>query len=233
MAKTKLTKVEKAKRRKRAARQIKGFLFTLFAAVGVFSIIFLIVGRVTNSVGEDADKDAYANLIAPLVALDPVPFEGTENANINVLTESAIWAVYANEDTEKYKRTESDQLLLPLVDIDRYFTKMYGRDVDMIRRKDFSVVDIEYLFDKATDCYILPVTGQVGNYRPVVTDISTSGGTKVLTVAYVRNHDAWSSTSANTEDLTEDEVVKYMEYILMKSDDSWHIYAVRTPKLNG
>ena len=226
MAKVQLTKAQKAKRRRRIIRQIRGAVFVVLALIGIGTIVSLAVKGIRAAVRHEDEKEVYTELIAPLVAEDPVPFESIDKANISMLTESSIWATYDGEDTSKYSTDSEGRLLIPISDISRYFKKMYGSTVEMIKRKSFSLLSLTYEYDIGTDTFALPVTNFTGAYAARVTDVATSGGTKVLTVAYLK-----PGTKVDLDQpLDPDSVVKYMDYILMKDGGDWYIYSVQYHK---
>jgi len=229
MAKVKYTKTQKAKLRRRRSRQIKGALFLILACIGAFSIVHFIVGKVRTSSNDDEEKLELARIIAPLVALDPVPFESVDKAKAEVLEEASIWAVIYNEDTSKYARNENDQLLIPAVDVDRYFKRIFGSGT-LPDHQTFSDGDLVFEFDAEADSYILPITSLSGSYYPRITGIDTSGSTKVLTVEYVTSS-AESVISVPGED-DGYKVVKTMEYVLLKEGSDYHIYSIRYARGN-
>ena len=228
MAKAPLTKAQKAKRRRYRGRQLRGAVLLLLAAVGVFHIGSSLVGLVRTAVSDEGDRESYAALIAPLVSLDPVPFESIDKANPAMLLQSSIWAAVRGEDTANYARTETDQLLVPFVDVQRYFTRMYGSEVSPAR-ETFTDGDLTFEYVADSDAFALPITGQVGSYTPQVTEMKNSGSTKVLTVAYME-YESSSLVVDPTSNQDEQSVVKYMEYVLLREGSDYHIYTVRYPE---
>ncbi len=226
MAKVQLTKAQKAKRRRRIIRQIRGAIFVVLALIGIGTIVSLTVRGIRSALSHDDEKEVFTSLVAPLVAEDPVPFESIDKANVSMLTESAIWATFDGEDTSKYSSDSEGRLQIPIVDISRYFKKMYGSSVEMIRRKSFSLLNLTYEYDSDTDTYAIPAVNFTGAYAARVTDVATTGGTKVLKVAYLKP----GSKIDMSQPLDPESVVKYMDYILMKDGSDWYIYSVQYHK---
>ena len=225
MARVKHTKAEKAKIRRRRARQFRGAVFLLLAFVGVISIISVAVGQIRKLTNDDAQKAEFAKIIAPLVALDPAPFEGTEKAKAELLEEASIRAVISNENISKYVRTSEGQILIPVLDVDRYFTKLFGSG-SLPRHATFTDGDITFEYDSESKCYIVTFTNLSGTYYPRISKIDSSGSTRTLTVDYLSYAD-----QGNVIGVTGDEggqrVIKTMEYILLKESGEYHIYSVR------
>ena len=226
MAKVKDPQVAKSKqmRAKRRRRKAFGLIFTCFALLGVASVIYLCVDFIhTRFFDDTAQKQDYQAMIAPLVALDPSEFSSLDEADEDLLLEAAIWAALTYEDTTKYSRNEQDELILPSVDVERYLSQMYGPDYK-IQHHSFFDLDIEFVYDANLSAYIIPITSQGGSYTPLVEEITTSGNTRILKVAYMQG----STSAADVVlDPNAQTVVKTMEYILLKNGGNYYIYAVR------
>ncbi len=226
MAKMKdaVTAKERRNRARRFRRQTLGFVFALLALVGAGAIVYGAITYVHGAFFDDTeDKQNYQQVIAPLVAMDPAPFDSIDAANQDMLLEAAIWATLNNEDTSKYDRNEFDAILLPSVEVERYLSRMYGPSY-IVEHHSFFDLDIEFVFDAALSAYIIPITSQSGSYMPRVESIESSGSTRILTVAYMQysteSIDIVTDSSAMT-------VSKYMEYVMLRESGGYYIYAVR------
>ncbi|MBR0451656.1 MAG: hypothetical protein IJI78_06660 [Oscillospiraceae bacterium] len=217
--------LQRVKRRKRRARQIRGFIFLLFAVIGVISVVTLAARAINSKLNPADDVDAYTQLISPLVGLNPVPFESVDEADNNILVESAIWAVLQREDTEKYTKNEYDQMMIPSVEVDRYFSKMYGED-NLREHANVVDADLTFVYDTETDTYIIPITSLIGNSIPQITNIERDGKKRILTVAYMQyDQSIILDPAANTEDKLI--FVKNMTYVIERDGEEYHIVAVR------
>ena len=217
--------LQRVKRRKRRARQLRGFLFLLFAVIGVISVISVAVRAITSRLNPADDVDAYTQLISPLVGLNPVPFESVEEADSNILVESAIWAVLQREDVEKYSKNEYEQMMIPTVEVDRYFTKMYGEE-SLPEHGNVVDADLVFVYDQETDTYIIPITSLIGNSIPQITNIESDGKQRILTVAYMQyDQSIVIDPAANNEDNLV--FVKNMIYVIERDGDEYHIVSVR------
>lgn len=225
MAKKRLTKEEIVKRNKRIRRKLRGLIFVFFALVGVCTVAYLGVRGIAALLDDTKEREAYAAEYTTLVALDPMPFDLNTSAPEEVLMEAAIWAVINNENLDKYPRTAAGALLLPAVDVGIYASRMFG-SAYTIEHKTFTGIDLEYVYDITTNMYTMPLTGFSSSFFPEVSAITTSGSTRVLTVAYYL-------TSSLTGFGESDEPYKYMEYVLLKEDGEYRLVAVRDPQLDG
>lgn len=219
-------KRERMKKRKRRRRQAVGLLTMLLSLVGVATIVVLCVRGFSNYFKEDDNLSQYETLIAPLVALDPAPFASIDKGDETTLLEAAIWAALTYEDTSKYSRNEYDAIILPSVDVDKYITSMYGTTYK-ITHKTFHDLDLEYTYDSASKSYTIPVTSQSGSYIPRVEEVSSSGNTKVLKVAYLQSSGSSADMITTGSDIQE--VSKYMEYVMLKNSNGYYLYAIRYP----
>ena len=218
----KLTKQERRHLLQRRRRQIIGAVFLFLAVIGALSIVNFAVSSFTAANDDTEIKQDYQKLLAPLVALDPAPFESLDDADQGVLLESAIWAALEYEDQSKYERNEAGSLLLPTPDIERYYSAMFGSHE--LVHGTFTDADLEYVYLEDTGCYVIPITSQGGSYSPVIEDISQSGKTRVLTVAYTLGS---SSAAELIENPSAVVVSKRMEYVMTREGKSYHISAIR------
>jgi len=129
MAKTKDPAAAKVRhdRIRRLKRQTLGFVFALLAVIGAGTILLTAGKFVHKTFFDDSEeKQNYKEMVAPLVSMDPAPFDSLQDADTDMLLEAGIWAVLQYEDMAKYERDEYDAIILPTVDVERYLSRMYG-----------------------------------------------------------------------------------------------------------
>ena len=215
-------KVNNVARRRRRRRQLLGAVVLCLSLLGIATIVTWSIHGVKSIITKENTQDDYRSLIAPLVSLDPVPFSDIENAKKDTLLESAVWAAISFENSDEFSRDNEGRMMVPSVDVDRYLKKMYGNSINI---EHHSFVDFDLTFDYLSDSksYVIPITSQSGSYFPRIDNEETSGNTKILTVAYMQ----YTGTAAEiVMDSSTQKVSKYMNYILIRENDSYHIYAV-------
>ena len=154
-----------------------------------------------------------------------MPFEGIENINDLTLREAAVWGcVYSIQETQgsfdNYNTDpDTDQLLIPSVDVDAYLAKLVGPNFKMTH-KTFEMEDMTIEFDESTQCYKIPVTGSVGSYRATVTRLFKKDGTLHVTVGYIPTQNSEDSILTAAAD---DTPVKYMDYLFTRQSGSWYL----------
>lgn len=223
MAQTKLTKKERQKLAQRRRRQLSGLLFICLALIGAGTIVALAARYIGSLLDDSETKQDYQRLIAPLVAMDPAPFASLEEANPDMLLESAIWAALDYEDTSKYERNEAGSIMLPTEDVERYYSAMYGPS-QTLEHRSFADLDIEFLYISESSCYVIPITSQSGSFIPRVESIGGSGAERVLRVAYMQGSTSAAEVVADSSAQT---VVKYMEFVMKRDKGGYYIGAVR------
>ena len=181
-------------------------------------------GRVAKLFDDTAQKQEYEDKLEGLVLFDPVPFEGIENIDDLTLREAAVWGcVYSIQETQGgfdgYNTDpDTEQLLIPSVDVDAYLAKLVGPSFRMTH-KTFEMEDMTIEFDDTTQCYKIPVTGSVGSYRATVTKLFKKDGLLHVTVGYIPNQNATDSILTTTSDTP----VKYMDYLFSRQSGSWYL----------
>ena len=132
--------------------------------IGVLTVLHAGVNAVAKLFDDTAQKQEYEDKLEGLVLFDPVPFEGIENIDDLTLREAAVWGcVYSIQETQGgfdgYNTDpDTEQLLIPSVDVDAYLAKLVGPSFRMTH-KTFEMEDMTIEFDDTTQCYKIPVTG--------------------------------------------------------------------------
>lgn len=222
--KTYMTPEEHARLHRRRARQALGLLMAVLVLVGAVTVVRAGVRTVANLFDDTQQRQEYEDKLEGLVLFDPVPFDGIENIDDLTLREAAVWGcVYSIQETQggfdNYNTDpDTEQLLLPSVDVDAYLAKLVGPSFKMTH-KSFEMDDMTVEFDETTQCYKIPVTGSVGTYRATVTRLFKKDGLLHVTVGYIPTQSADDSIlNAASETPT-----KYMDYLFSRQSGSWYL----------
>ena len=223
--KTTMTPEEHARLHRGRGRQALGLLIMVLVLIGAATVLRGGVKAVAKLFDDTAQRQEYEDKLEGLVLFDPVPFEGIENINDLTLREAAVWGcVYSIQETQgsfDHYNTDpdTDQLLIPSVDVDAYLAKLVGPSFKMTH-KTFEMEDMTIEFDESTQCYKIPVTGSVGSYRATVTRLFKKGGTIHVTVGYIPTQ---NSVDCILTAATDDTPVKYMDYLFTRQSGSWYL----------
>ncbi len=170
-------------------------------ACGFITVLRAGVGLVANLFDDTAQKQEYEDKLEGLVLFDPMPFDGIENINDLTLREAAVWGcVYSIQETQggfdNYNTDpETEQLLLPSVEVDAYLAKLLGPGFKLTHRS-FDMEDMTVEFDETTQCYKIPITGTVGYYRATVVKLFKRSGKLHVTVGYIPTASAVMTASS-------------------------------------
>ena len=224
MTKHYITPEEHARLQRRRGRQALGLLITLLVLVGFVTVLRAGVGLVANLFDDTAQKQEYEDKLEGLVLFDPMPFDGIENIDDLTLREAAVWGcIYNIQETQggfdNYNTDpDTEQLLLPSVEVDAYLARMVGPSFKLTHRS-FEMEDMTIEFDESSQCYKIPVTGTVGYYRAVVTKLFKRSGQLHVTVGYIPT----SSTDDSIINQSSDTPTKYMDYLFQRQSGSWYL----------
>ena len=224
MTKHYITPEEHARLQRRRGRQALGLLITILVLVGFVTVLRAGVGLVANLFDDTAQKQEYEDKLEGLVLFDPMPFDGIENIDDLTLREAAVWGcIYNIQETQggfdNYNTDpDTEQLLLPSLDVDAYLAKLLGPGFKLTHRS-FEMEDMTIEFDDATQCYKIPVTGTVGYYRAVVTKLFKHSGKLHVTVGYIPT----TSTDDSIINVSSDTPTKYMDYLFERQSGSWYL----------
>ena len=219
-----ITPEEHARVQRRRGRQALGLLVAILVIVGFVTVLRAGVGAVANLFDDTAQKQEYEDKLEGLVLFDPMPFDGIENIDDLTLREAAVWGcIYNIQETQggfdNYNTDpDTEQLLLPSVDVDAYLAKLVGPSFKLTH-KSFEMDDMTVAFDETTQCYKIPVTGSVGTFRATVTRLFKKDGLLHVTVGYIptqSSDDSILNTSSDTP-------TKYMDYLFSRQSGSWYL----------
>ena len=224
MTKHYITPEEHARLQRRRGRQALGLLIAILVLVGFVTVLRAGIGLVANLFDDTAQKQEYEDRLEGLVLFDPMPFEGIENIDDLTLREAAVWGcIYNIQETQgnldNYNTDpDTEQLLLPSVEVDAYLAKLVGPGFKLTHRS-FEMEDMTIEFDESTQCYKIPVTGTVGSYRAVVTKLFKRSGQLHVTVGYIPT----TSTDDSIINQSSDTPTKYMDYLFERQSGSWYL----------
>lgn len=219
-----ITPEEHALAHRRRARQLLGLAVALLALIGAISVLRSGVVLVAKLFDDTEQRQEYENRLEGLVLFDPLPFDGVENLDDLTLREAAIWGcLYQIQETqggfEHYATdAETDQLLLPSVDVDAYLAKLLGSGFKLTHRS-FEMDGMTIEFDETRQSYMIPITGSVGYYRASVTKLFKQSGKLHVTVGYI----PITSTDDSIISSTIDTPTKYMDYLFERQNGSWYL----------
>ena len=236
MAKTLVTREQRAKKRKRIRRKTIGLVFLLFALIGVGFIISVIIGSVNVALDDSDEKLEYEKLYSVFVSMDPADFSSIQNADPKKLKEAAILTTMEMENVYKYESDEFGYTYIPTTDIDRYTIKLFGPGIQLENAtfgqqgliapggdgKDYT----GFIYIPEREAYLVPPTSRAGGYYPKVESITRRGNTKTLLIAYMQNPETPSSMNNSAEPI----VVKYREYVLLKDGSEFYLYSIKIPE---
>ena len=221
--KTYVTPEEHARIHRRRRRQALGLAMAVLLVIGIFTVLAAGVRLVAGLFDNTEEMQEYEDKLEGLVLFDPLPFDGIENIDDLTLREAAVWGcIYHIQETQggfdNYAHDPvTEQLLLPAVEVDAYLARLLGPSFRLTHRS-FEMDDMTIAFDETTQCYSIPVTGDVGYYRAKVTALFKQEGRLHVTVGYI--------PLGGTGDLIatqSDTPTKYMDYLFERTGGSWYL----------
>jgi len=220
------TPIEHRNRRKRKHRWAfpLGLAIILLAAVGTATLVFFAADAVKNFTGKGELKEEYTKFLTQVVRNDPPYFDDIQDADQTYLLDVAIWAFLADEGLSKktYKYSETDPIgyIVPVTDIAFFYKKLFGSEYepqyDTVVGQGYT-----FIYDKAKESYIIPLTGIDPIFIPRVDTIEKQGDSIILTVSCL-TADKWK-LNKNGE-YTPPQANKYLKITLRQPDDGTGYY---------
>lgn len=235
---------EHERNRRRRGRQLLGVVLCLLILIGAANVVFACV-RGVAALFDDSDKKlAYEQKLQALVMMDPLPFADLTQADPTQLKEYAIWTVVFNAQRspgglDAYERDpDTGSAILPAVEVDAALTALLGPDYNSLldpTGKDESrqithgsfEADMNFYYDEEKQGYLVPVTGQMGQYTPQVERLQKKDGRLRVTVGYIPTPvltGDYSMSSSTTP-------TKYMDYVFEKAGKEWYLRALEASEM--
>lgn len=215
-------KEEQTRNSRRLARQILGAVALLLAFIGLLTVVGWGVSGVRTLLDDTELRNEYADDLYGMVMLDPVTFDDVSTVDPSVFKQAAIWGtVYqAQKDglgLEQYERdADTGSVMLPKLEIDTYIANLLGADyAQTVPAGSFETPEFIYQYNEEKQCYLVPVTGSVAQYTPLVEKIKTSGRQRIVTVGYVPT--AFNNDNGELSLTAPTEPTKYMDYVFTRN----------------
>ncbi len=205
--------------KKRKRRIATGAVMCVLMLIGLGTIIAGGVSVVAKIFDNTEEKEKYNAMLSTLVVSDPLPFESVDQADQDWLLSCSVWAAVMNENMEQFEKNDFGETYLPAVDVDKYFTRVFGTQYTLAHRS-FADQEFEFQYDEAKQAYIVPVTSFPTGFTPKVEKIKTGGGEKIVTVGYISPTTSWTDTSDGA-------ISKYVDYIFQKQGQNYCLVAIR------
>lgn len=215
---------------KKVAVSLLGLSVMFFSVIGITVTLKRISLNVVRLINHSAEKEKFERYILPVLMFDPVPFDDVKTADEFSILRSAIWAAFLNNGKEKYLNQEYNSFIIPTSDVDVNLVMLYGSDIKIKHQTFGDGFMNNYIYDKNTNTYTVPIYDQVGMYSPEVKSISKNKDIYILTVGYIRPDDVWQTFIDDKTRKMRPE--KYMEYILKKTNDGYNIISIRDSLLD-
>ena len=194
------------KKSRRAARQreprekgarlaaLVGFITVLFALTGIGLSLYLGIGYMRERAAARNDQTAkYNDLLTPIAAVDPDPFDEITAADNDQLLDAAIWAILSEDSTPDTYGYEKGYLLIPEADVMSAFSVLFGQEAAADLTHDtVQGYNYRFLYDAAAGRYKIPITSIKPVYTPQVTEVKQDGDSIIVTVGYLSS-ESWDT----------------------------------------
>lgn len=221
---------EQLRNNRRLARQVLGGTALALAVIGLFTVIGWCIAGLRTLLDDTERKQQFADRLYGLVILDPLPFDDVNSVDSGVFKQAAIWGtVYQIQKNggslDQYERDpDTGSTMIPQLEIDSYIANLLGPDYAFPTGEFYTDV-FNYEYNAEKQCYLVPVTGQVALYTPVVEKIRVQGGKTYVTVGYVPT---LSNTTGELALTAPTEPTKYMDYVFERgAKRQWYLSALQ------
>lgn len=198
---------------KKRLYMVLGAVFSVFAVIGIITVIAKGVGLVRSFTSGEVKKDGFTEIIYPAVIMDIEAFGDPTELTSNQMITAAIWSIVMSEDRiSKYNVSPgTDTIFIPYMDVEARAVEMFGSEHPEFNHCTVGPIESRFVYsDGAYNVKIAPITF---TYSPEIKSIVKSGNTYTLTVDYIDELPAWMEKS----------VAKSVEFKLIEKEDGSYI----------
>lgn len=198
----------KAKFKKRLY-MILGAVFSVFAVIGLVTVIAGGIGLIKKFTSGEEKKDGFTELIYPAVIMDIEAFKSPDELTSNQMITAAIWSIVMSEErVSKYSVSPgTDTIFIPYMDVEARAVEMFGETHPEFNHCTVGPLESRFVYsDGAYNVKLNPITF---TYSPEIRSIVKSGNEYTLTVDYIDELPFWMEKS----------VAKTVEFSLTENED--------------
>lgn len=204
-----------------------GSFVLIFALIGVVFLAVFIGGEIHKSMTDDSELRAYDKFLAPVVLLDPKPFDSPERADETMVMTASLWRAIGTKGGDGYTTYDDEgRTTVPLSDVTLACEALFGPDCQLSAKTPDEDTFFEFN-DEDSQFHVVPYS-TLGAYTPYVESSYRDGDALVLRVGYLSPVDEPQANESG-EAASEVKPTKVMEYVMKTNPESGerYIYAIR------
>lgn len=198
-----------------------GVIFTLFALIGLGTVVYAISAGISGWINDESRLQKYDDIIAPVVFFDPDTFETCQDPKMekDILT-IVVWTTHSKNPEGFEINSDNGRTIIPTSEVMATAQKLFGPNV-MLNYNAFSDEEGESAscIWNESEGTIEVLLANFEGFSHKVLDISKKKNTVTCTVGYISSYG----------DETDNTYAKVMLYILTKNPATkeYYISAIR------
>ncbi len=240
-------KLSTKRRKKRVGKRrygvAVGSVVLLLAAVGLFVLLWNGYNMISDIIADESPLIAYDDLVGPVVAVDPQPFENITAADPKIVLVASILAVESETmETGEYDDYTENVKKIPVGEVLTQATRLFGPKCDVrLQSVKGAGEDDSYEYDEGKQLIIAPLNSEFGTYMAYTESSRRKGDSVLLRVGYVSMAN-WEDgnvegdgdqDNARVKKRPKYTVDKYMEYELKTDPQTGKQYVFAVRELEG
>lgn len=205
---------------KRSLYFVLGVVVSFMSLIGFISSVSFCANVISGIADNTKQKEAFADLIYPVVIVDPAPYTETSQLTSDMVIAAAIWDIILHEDVSKYPE-EFGTMTIPQLDVEQHATSLFGSGLTF-EHKTLGDAALSFYYTEESKSYNVPVSPKYFPYSPRVENIKREGDVYILRVGYISPSPAWLIQSKNFKT----EADKFMSYTLKKNGNSYTVTGI-------
>ncbi len=171
-----------------------------------------------KSVNVFKEINGYSEYYIPVVMNDFTSYRRGDQISNDIIIKLGIWSILSTENKSEYE-TLNGKLYIPAKDLKERIGQLFA---DNMQIENKSIDDEKYsiIFDKNTECYVVPIIGFSPEFTPALESVAVKSNRAILTVGCLRGENYKQDSSGNT---VAPEAEKRIIIKLKKEKDGYYI----------
>ncbi len=179
---------------KKTLYTILGVIFSVFAVIGVITVIAKGAGLVKSFTSGEVKKDGFTEIIYPPVIMDIESFNSPSELTSEQVITATLWSIIMDDSkASKYESALGDTVSIPDVDVEKYAVELFGENLPAFEHCTVGPVESRFYYSEGA--YNVKLRPIIFTYSPEIKSIVKSGSEYTLTVDYIDELPSWMEKS--------------------------------------
>lgn len=211
------------KKLKQKKYMLFGFFVTVFAVIGVITVVYFAGGALISGVHGSSVKSQIEKVVYPEVAEDMSAFDDISACNDSEIIGASLLNILMNKDLSSYSNKDNsiETYTIPSSDIEKSAVELFGSEVSIKEHQNVVIDEVTFYYDKVTNVYSVTAKPLIYTSKPYISKVTSDGDEYIASVLYMTDYPDW----IEKKDSNQSYYSKICTYTL-KRDENKNFYII-------